>query len=107
KEQKKHLKIKPTLFFPFVENALKHGSLNEKESFIYITLKETEQNQLSYSLVNSAELKSPSQMELEHSGQFGLNALQQLLDAYYPNSKLEHKTLPNKQYLSELTLSMN
>ncbi len=65
-EQKKHLKIKPTLFFPFVENALKHGSLNNENSFIRIVLK-----------------------------------------AYYPNSKLEHKILPNNQYLSELTLNLN
>ncbi|MCX7550283.1 hypothetical protein [Xanthomarina sp. F2636L] len=106
-ELRKNLKIKPTLFFPFVENALKHGSLNNKESFISITLKETEQKQLSYCLVNSAEHKSDNQMEVQHSGQFGLNALQQLLDAYYPNSKLVHKTLPNNQYLSELTLSLN
>ncbi len=106
-DQKKHLKIKPTLFFPFVENALKHGSLNEKDSFINITLKETGQKQLSYCLVNSAETKNQSKVELEHSDEFGLNALQQLLDAYYPNSKLEHKALPNKQYLSELILYTN
>ncbi|MCG2431844.1 hypothetical protein [Aequorivita xiaoshiensis] len=99
------LKIKPTLFFPFVENALKHGSLNEKGSFIKLTLEETGQQQLRYSLTNSIEINN--QMKTEHSDQFGLNALQQLLDAYYPNSKLVHKELSNRQYLSELILHIN
>ncbi|MEO8934882.1 MAG: hypothetical protein ABI295_11305, partial [Xanthomarina sp.] len=105
-EQKINLKIKPTLFFPFVENALKHGSLNDKESFINITLKETEHKQLSYCLVNSTEHSLNDQYQLDASRQFGLHALQDLLDAYYPNSIMEHRTLPNKQYLSKLTLTL-
>jgi len=106
--QTRHLKIKPTLFFPFVENALKHGSLNEKESFINITLKQTEQNQLIYSLINSSDYRIDNQSERDcNTGQFGLHALQQLLDAYYPNSILNHRALPNNQYLSELTLTIN
>jgi hypothetical protein len=32
--QKNTIKIKPTLFFSFLENALKHGSLNDEGSFI-------------------------------------------------------------------------
>tara|TARA_R110000751_G_scaffold179809_1_gene286176 strand:- start:610 stop:1650 length:1041 start_codon:yes stop_codon:yes gene_type:complete len=106
-EQKENIKIKPTLFFPFVENALKHGSLNNKDSFISIVLKENKNKQLSYCLVNSAEQRLDYETKIVESSNFGLNALQQLLNAYYPNSKLEHKTLPNNQYLSELTLSLN
>lgn len=106
-EQKRHLKIKPTLFFPFVENALKHGSLNDKESFINITLEETEHKQLSYCLVNSSENRDDNHNKLENSGQFGLHALQDLLDAYYPKSSIEHRNLPNKKYLSRLTLNLN
>ncbi|GAA4237503.1 hypothetical protein GCM10022291_24440 [Postechiella marina] len=107
KAQQKHIEIKPTLFFPFVENALKHGSLNEEASFISIVLKENPNKQLSYCLVNSAEQRFEQEEKMTQSSNFGLNALQQLLDAYYPNSTLEHKTLPNQQYLSELTLSLN
>ncbi len=106
-EQNKNIKIKPTLFFPFVENALKHGSLNDDNSFISIVLKENTNKQLSYCLVNSAEQRLDFDTQVTKSSNFGLNALQQLLTAYYPNSKLEHKTLPNNQYLSELTLSLN
>lgn len=107
KAQKHQLKIKPTLFFPFVENALKHGSLNDEQSFISIVLKENENNQLSYCLVNSAEQKENYINQASQTSNFGLNALQQLLNAYYPNSKLEHKNLPNNQYLSELIISLN
>ncbi|QRM90771.1 hypothetical protein FG167_16500 [Lacinutrix sp. WUR7] len=106
-EQKENIKIKPTLFFPFVENALKHGSLNNTDSFISIVLKENKNKQLTYCLVNSAEQRLDYETKVAESSNFGLNALQQLLTAYYPNSKLEHKTLPNNQYLSELTLSLN
>lgn len=107
KAQRNQIEIKPTLFFPFVENALKHGSLNEEASFISIILKENTDKQLSYCLVNSAEQRLEQEHEIVESSNFGLNALQQLLNAYYPNSTLEHKTLPNNQYLSELTLSLN
>ena len=107
KEQNSTIKIKPTLFFPFVENALKHGSLNNNDSFISIILKENEQKQLSYCLVNSAEQRLDYDTRVAESSNFGLNALQQLLNAYYPKSKLEHKALPNNQYLSELTLSLH
>ncbi|WP_178989024.1 LytS family sensor histidine kinase [Winogradskyella schleiferi] len=105
--QLNRIEIKPTLFFPFVENALKHGSLNEEASFISIVLKENTDKQLSYCLVNSAEQRIEQEDKITQTSNFGLNALQQLLNAYYPNSSLEHKTLPNNQYLSELTLSLN
>ncbi|OIQ30499.1 MAG: hypothetical protein BM564_03800 [Bacteroidetes bacterium MedPE-SWsnd-G2] len=105
--ERKQIQIKPTLFFPFVENALKHGSLNKEESFISIELKQAEQNRLSYCLVNSIESMEHCEVSNNKSSQFGLNALQQLLDAYYPNSELEYKTLPNSQYLSQLTISPN
>lgn len=107
REQNNTIKIKPTLFFPFVENALKHGNLNNKHSFISIILKENEHKQLSYCLVNSAEQRLNYTTEVTTPTSFGLNALQQLLNAYYPKSKLEHKALPNNQYLSELTLSLH
>ncbi|AEH01986.1 hypothetical protein [Lacinutrix sp. 5H-3-7-4] len=107
KDQNNSIKIKPTLFFPFVENALKHGNLNTEDSFISIILKENEAKQLSYCLVNSAEQRLDYENKINTPSNFGLNALQQLLNAYYPKSKLEHKTLPNNQYLAELTLSLN
>ena len=105
--QKQQIEIKPTLFFPFVENALKHGSLNQDASFISIVLKENNSNQLSYCLVNSAEQRLEKNDKIAKTSNFGLMALQQVLHAYYPKSKLEHKALPNNQYLSELTISLN
>lgn len=107
KSQKNNLKIKPTLFFPFIENALKHGSLNNENSFISIELKQNKEKQLSYCLVNSTENTLTSETKDSVNNNFGLKALQELLNAYYPKSTLEHKTLPNNQYLSELTISLN
>ncbi|RXP54540.1 hypothetical protein EC396_09160 [Lutibacter sp. HS1-25] len=107
KSQKHTLRIKPTLFFPFIENALKHGSLNEENSFITIELKENNEKQLCYCLVNSTEQAIACQNKDLGVTNFGLKSLQELLNAYYPKSTLEHKILPNNQYLSELTLSLN
>ena len=101
------IKIKPTLFFPFVENALKHGNLNEESSFISIDLKQTEQKQISYSLVNSIEGVANDAKNEASTSNFGLNALKQLIHTYYPGSTLECRVLPNKQYLSELTIKTN
>jgi hypothetical protein len=106
-EQRTSIKIKPTLFFPFVENALKHGNLNDDNSFISIDLKKNEQHQLSYCLVNSAEQASETKLTKSATSKFGLHALKQLIDAYYPGSKLEHNNLPNSQYMAQLTLRLN
>ncbi|WP_336126865.1 hypothetical protein [Mesoflavibacter sp. CH_XMU1422-2] len=105
KKRTKDIVIKPTLLFPFIENALKHGSLNNNDSFISIILKEDENNILSYSLVNSIEEREDYKTTSKNS--FGLTALKQLLDAYYPNSELLNKPLPNNQYLSELTINLS
>jgi hypothetical protein len=107
-EQRSTLEIKPTLFFPFVENALKHGSLNEEHSFISIELTQDESNKLCYSLINSAEVQSEKHAVQSTNGKsgFGLNALEQLINTYYPGSKLSHEPLPNEQYLSRLTLAI-
>ncbi len=107
KSQNNSLRIKPTLFFPFIENALKHGSLNEENSFISIELKENSERQLSYCLVNSAEQALSSQNKDSETTNFGLKALKELLNVYYPKSKLEHKILSNNQYLSKLTLILH
>jgi len=104
--QKDTIKIKPTLFFPFVENALKHGSLNEENSFISIVLKENKQKQLSYCLVNSADDQLDKTIRTSNSSKFGLKALQDLINAYYPGSELKHDVLPNNQYMSQLILKI-
>lgn len=106
KEQNNSIKIKPTLLFPFVENALKHGSLNENNSFISIELKKNDKNQLNYCLVNSAEQTLGTTLNKSANSNFGLYALRQLIDAYYPGSKIEHTSLPNRQYMSQLTLTL-
>lgn len=107
KERSDIIKIKPTLLFPFIENALKHGSLNKHDSFISIVLKEKTDNELSYCLINSIDFQDNGTIKTNVNRNFGLNSLQQLLDVYYPKSNLFHKTLPNEQYFSEFTIKLN
>lgn len=101
------LRIKPTLFFPFVENALKHGELNQNGSFIRIELEELIDQQLSYCLTNSAYSSSKNDLFDEIKSNFGLKALKQLIDAYYPGSTLEHYSIENEQYRSQLILKVD
>lgn len=107
KNLKNEIKIKPTLFFPFVENALKHGALNGIDSFINIELKQDREKEISYCLINTAEQRLENELDKNPSVSFGLNALQQLLDAYYPGSKLKYNSIPNRQYMSQLTLKID
>ncbi len=105
-KQRKSIKIKPTLFFPFIENALKHGNLNANNSFISIELKEQGAKQLNYCLVNSITHRLNNEVQESETSKFGLNALKQLVDAYYPGSTLQYNILPNSQYMSQLTLNI-
>lgn len=107
-EQLNTVKIKPTLFFTFIENALKHGNLNDPKSFITIDIKEDKDNKLSYILLNSAEQKSSSiQKDLKGTSNFGLKSLNDLLKVFYPGSVLQCEALPNKQYSSKLIFTIN
>jgi uncharacterized lipoprotein YehR (DUF1307 family) len=107
KSLKKTLRIKPTLFFPFIENALKHGDLNQDNSFIHIDLKELTDQQLSYCLTNSAYSPRKNELLNEIKSSFGLKALRELIDAYYPGSTLEHNSVENELYKSQLILKLS
>ena len=99
--------IKPTLLFPFIENALKHGNLNNHDSFVLVSLKKNNEKQLTYSIINSVESRNDNNTTLESESNFGLSAFNKLVKAHYPGSSLFHKELENNQYLSELTINLN
>ncbi|WP_232632466.1 hypothetical protein [Tenacibaculum maritimum] len=102
--EKNNIKIKPTLFFPFIENALKHGSLNDQSSFINIELKKNQKKELSYSLLNSAEYKPNNKKDNGESSKFGLKSLKELIDLYYKGSTMECFPIQSSKYLAKLIL---
>jgi len=100
------LKIKPTLLFPFLENALKHGNLNDDNSFVTVQLKKTELNQLTYKVENSFEEKFGTK-EMSGNSSFGLKALKKLLEVYYPVHNLKHQKTLGETYCSKLTINLS
>lgn len=94
------LDISPTLFFPFIENALKHGDLNSKDSFLIIDLIIIK-NTLLYRVTNSSFNIKNKKFEKG----FGLNSLEKALDTYYKNTELEFIPSEN-EFISELKIEI-
>ena len=101
------LQIRPTLFFPFIENALKHGDLNRDDSKITIEAEVTSDNRLTYTVLNSCERIAAPKKETAGKSEFGLNALKNLLDTYYPKNELESRPITHNLYLSKLVIPVN
>ena len=74
-----HILIAPMLLLPFVENAFKHGAMEQGVLTIAILLK-VEQGRLQFSIQNTAHKNAASQEE--HSG-IGLKNVQKRLDLLY------------------------
>lgn len=106
-EDLESLQIRPTLFFPFIENALKHGDLNRDDSKITIEADKISDNKLIYTVINSCERISAAKKETDGKNEFGLNALKNLLDTYYPKNELESRPITHNLYLSRLVIPVN
>ena len=101
------LKIKPTLFFPFIENALKHGSLNTENSTITIEVHQLEPAVISYTVENSCETDSSALPAEQTNTSFGLSALKNLLDVYYPQNILKCGLVTENYYSSKLEIHLD
>lgn len=82
KTEYQDLEIFPTLLFPFIENALKHGNLNSQESILNIELIIINKT-LSYKVSNTSYYQTED-TENENKQGFGLGSLEKTLDTYYP-----------------------
>ena len=83
-------KITPTLFFPFIENVLKHGDLNSDDSFINIEVIIIK-NILLYKVSNKV-FDIPNK-KIEKG--FGLTSLEKALQTYYKSYELDYKLKDN------------
>jgi LytS/YehU family sensor histidine kinase len=92
------------LFIPFVENALKHGNIeNRNESFIEISLK-TSPEKVVYTVENSISRNLKLKDDI---GGIGLDNVKKRLEILYVNRhKLEVSKLQNS-FKIQLTLQLN
>ena len=92
--------IPPLLFIPFVENAIKHNPDNEKESYVHITFKITD-NELHFQCKNSKPAIATVKSEV---GGLGLKNIRRRLDLLYPNKHMLQIT--NEEHMFNITLTI-
>ncbi len=86
KLKNKDSKIIPMLLIVFVENAFKHLTTHEKESFVNVDIEETDRD-INFTCANSFETKQIkiSQIERKNNG-IGLENIKKRLDYIYSNT---------------------
>jgi len=97
--------IAPLLFFPFVENAFKHGSgRDEGDTWISVSLK-NENGAIVYIVVNSIA-SADKVAGTNHTGGYGLQNLQKRLNLAYSGKYKLEQSAGEDSYMSVLTLDL-
>lgn len=95
----KHHEITPLILIPFVENAFKHGVINDSKQAVSINLK-VMGNRLSFEVTNKI-----NHAQKDYSSGIGLVNIHRRLDLIYPN---EHEILiSNNGLIYKTTLIIN
>lgn len=82
-EQIPSVKIPPTLFVSFIENAFKHGISATKKSFIHFKI--NVENQFLTAVITNSKHKNSTEIKDEYSG-IGLENIKKTLNLLYPNA---------------------
>ena len=78
--------------------------MNRADSKITIELHASSNDTLTYTVINSCEFDTQNQQAHSQQNNFGLKALRDLLDTYYPNNELEYRPITENMYLSKLVI---
>jgi LytS/YehU family sensor histidine kinase len=89
--------IEPLLLINFIENAFKHGSLEEDNDFIKIII-ETTNNELVFCCANTFVINS------KPSGLIGLDNVKKRLELVYPNKYYLDTNIKDNVYKVKLTI---
>ena len=93
-------KILPLILITFVENAFKHGVLNDKENPLKINLLANDE-ELNFEVINKINRDAK-----EKSSGIGLNNIAKRLQLAYPGKHDLLITQENNYYTAQLTLKM-
>ena len=80
--------------------------MNERDSYITITVSCINGNQLSYEVENSCETTTEQISNIESKSPFGLNALKKLMETYYPSSTVTHQIVGTNRHVAQLKLTV-
>lgn len=93
--------IAPLIFISLIENAFKHGVINDEPSFINISLSEKDNRRIEFLCSNSYFPKDES--DKSGSG-IGLQQVQKQLDLLYPYRYIWHKEIKDNVYSTVLII---
>lgn len=95
--------VAPMLFIPFIENALKHGNIEQRnQSFIRISV-HSSINEITYRVSNSMALE---QKIKDEAGGIGLDNVRKRLEILYPNQHELLVTSASNEFQIVLTLQI-
>ena len=92
--------IEPLLMIPFIENAFKHGNLEDDDSFLNIDIKNLE-GQFEFIVSNSYDA---SDVKKDDVGGIGIENVKNRLNAYYPDK--HELNIKNDGHIYTVTLNI-
>jgi len=95
------MELAPLLFISLIENAFKHGTSPDKDSFVNIKLKVEEGDQIVCELENSY---FPKSKEDKSGSGIGLENLKRRLELLYPNNHTFTTGVKNDRFFAKLTI---
>lgn len=99
-----HKTIAPLLFIPLIENAFKHGTSPDKQSFIHISIQDINNKEIRCMIKNSYFPKSES----DQSGSgIGLENLRRRLEILYADRYILRTEKEGKTFVAELIVPLN
>ena len=97
-------KISPLILLTFVENAFKHGVINETEKAVIRMNLETKKQQIIFSIENTKPQNETARRS--DKSQIGLENVQKQLDLLYPKKHYLEIVENKKRFLVKLTLTV-
>lgn len=95
------IQVAPLLFIPFVENAVKHNSNSEENSYVHISFC-LDQNKLTFICKNSVSGNIPENTAPKKDGGLGLTNIRRRLDLLFYN----HYSLVQTKTATEYTVNL-
>lgn len=103
-----HIEIAPFIFIPFVENAVKHGTVLDNKVFIKIRFHLNKEKKLQFKISNTVSDAHQKQRKInfKRQGGIGLANVQRRLELIYPQRHQLHMDRSEDLYIVELSLNL-
>ena len=97
-----HREVEPLLMIPFVENAFKHGNLEDNDSFLHINI-DSEEDAFIFKIRNSFD---PDDQQKDEVGGVGIENVKNRLQIYYPEKHVLNIKKDSNIYSVELIIDV-